>query len=219
MGVENHEQALHVAAPLNIGGDWDRILAVQGRALDSTEVDVDYIEANILPDRMTDEDIIARWENVFTLSVPSAPTLAERRENVTRKLAETGGLSKPYLEQFALSLGFNVEFEHAVKFFRCGTSRCGDLLYDPLLGFRALCSDDDREGTLICSDDRSDLFLHNSHNDDDKNIRLYEEDFTLRQWVFSVKIFDENRESADLLISELLRLKPISFVEWEFLIS
>ena len=216
MAIKKHEEALdRLLAPYKLEGDFKEVLEVQGRALDGVQVDVDYLEGEIIPDKADDEETLSRWENLLGLPTPSGINNDARRAQILAKLVATGGLSKPYFESLALALGYSVLFIDPPRFFRAGVSRANDPVFDPLEDFRALANDGSTVGGLVASEDRSDEFLHYKHNDENINLRVYDEGETPRQWAFGVEIYGETRGSSDLLIKKLLELKPVgTFVKW-----
>lgn len=215
--VKNHKEALDLMLkPYELDGDFESVTGVQGKTLDGVQTDVDYIETNLLPDKAFDEEILSRWESLLGLQVPSGNTTEERRTQILARLAAVGGLSRNYFENLAETLGFSVEFTDPPFLSRAGISRANDPVIDPLLGFRALATTGTFVGGLICSSDRSDRRLHEAHNDEGKNLRVYNEGAQPRKWVFGMKIFGITREEAEFFISLMLELKPVeTFIQWE----
>lgn len=215
---KKHEEALRLLLqPYKLESEIDDLLKVHGDALDRVQLDVDYLEANLLPDRATDETILSRWESLLGLPVPSGATTEERQQSIVAKLAATGGLSKAYFEALAASVGLIVEFILPPRFFRAGLSRANDKTFDPLKGFRALANSGAVVGGLVASTSRDDRSLHLAHNDEGQNLRVYNEGATPRQWVFGVVIYGSTREEADFFLNLLLELKPVeTFVQWFF---
>lgn len=78
----------------------------------------------------TATELLPEWELTLGLPDPcagAAPTLPARRSQVVARFANTGGQSIPFMEQFALALGYMITItQHSP--FRCGVSRCGESL-------------------------------------------------------------------------------------------
>lgn len=212
-----HEDALSLLIGSHkLEGDFEGVLQVQGKTLDGVQVDVDYIEANLLPDKAFDEEILSRWESLLGLPVPSGVTIEDRREQIIARLAAVGGLSRDYFERLANTLGYVVQFTEPPYLFRAGISRANDPTIDPLLGFRALANSGSVVGGLVASSDRSDRELHVAHNDRGENLRVYNEGEQPRKWAFGMKIIGITREEAEFFISLMLELKPVeTFIQWE----
>lgn len=82
-------------------------LLAEGTRLDEYQA---FIEALLLEtDPRTADVLLSDWERVYGLPDACAgfgATLAERRANLVAKVAETGGLSRPYFENLAAVLGY-----------------------------------------------------------------------------------------------------------------
>lgn len=81
----------------------------------------------------TSTEMLEDWEDLLGLPDPcvgDTEDLNERRQQAAQKLAAVGGMSAPYFETVAESLGFDAIVTD-VQEFRVGKSRVGDALTNP----------------------------------------------------------------------------------------
>ena len=76
----------------------------------------------------TTYELLPEWESSLGLPDPCAgesPTIQQRRAQVVARLASSGGQSLPYFEDFASSLGYDVDVINYVPA-RAGHAHCGE---------------------------------------------------------------------------------------------
>ncbi|RMC99888.1 DUF2313 domain-containing protein [Aquitalea palustris] len=100
-------------------------LQAEGRALDVAERDGLQAAAAISP--FFAEYTLPDWERVCALTPPSGAGYQQRLQAVLAKLAATGGLSIPYFQRLASSLGYRIDIVEPQPF-RAGINRAGDML-------------------------------------------------------------------------------------------
>ncbi|MBA4709582.1 YmfQ family protein [Aquitalea aquatica] len=100
-------------------------LHAEGRALDVAERDGLQAAAAISP--FFAEHTLPDWERVCGLTPPTSAVYQQRLQAVLAKLAATGGLSIPYFQRLASSLGYRIEVIE-LQPFRAGINRTGDTL-------------------------------------------------------------------------------------------
>ncbi len=75
-------------------------------------------------------ELLPEWESTLGLPDPCAgqsPTIQQRRNQVVARFANSGGQSAAYYTNFAANLGYVITVRNYAPF-RCGQSRCGDML-------------------------------------------------------------------------------------------
>jgi len=117
---------LKLLTPVNLGEDYDKLLAAQGAALDRAHSAASQALQDILPDLTLEK--ITDWERILALQPASDATLAARRQAVLLRFRMRGSLSRAYFITLAAAYGQSItitEYAPAV----CGQACCGDALY------------------------------------------------------------------------------------------
>lgn len=140
-----HSNLLKLLFPLEMGGDFEAELGVEGRSLDLAQSRGETLLQEMLPHLAA--TLITSWERVCGLIPGSDDTLQQRRDRVVAKLRENGGLSRAYFIALAASMGYTIaidepyatEGRHAWRItisgqptyeFYAGESCCDELLLD-----------------------------------------------------------------------------------------
>lgn len=209
-----HYRALKLLTPFGerLVGEQEADLIVEAKNLDDVQGDLDGLELEVVPYTMTDIDtFVIGWEATLELIPEPGDTVQDRVTRITNKLAQVGGLSKPYFESLALALGFTVILEFPPQFFRAGVSFASCPTFEINDGFLFLA------GSGVAHDDGTDRQNHLRHNDDGLVFKTYEPDYPLRQWVWTMTVQSVARVDADVLVETFIKLKPaFTFIEWFF---
>jgi uncharacterized protein YmfQ (DUF2313 family) len=132
-----HYQALKKLAPVNFSGEFDKTLRIDASFLDIILMAFKALLNEGYPD--TANSLIKSWERVIGFSVVG--TIDDKRNKIVAHLNATGGLSKQYFEQLAVSMGYVIGgisapnphlriVDGLFPPFRLGISVIGDHIYD-----------------------------------------------------------------------------------------
>lgn len=105
----------------------DAELTAEGNALDKTNVYADRVLAGVTP--LFAVDLLADWERVLNIVPADNIVYQKRLESVLIKIAEIGGLSRPYFIRLAANAGYTITIDE-LEPFRAGQGRAGDYLYE-----------------------------------------------------------------------------------------
>lgn len=122
-----HNNVLRLLFPVELGGDHDADLELEGKSLDTAQSVADQLLQEMFPDRAL--WLLPRWEAVLGINPEEDEPLQSRRDKVVKKIRERGGLSLPYFKRLIETLGYQVEIEKLVPFM-AGWSSAGDTIYD-----------------------------------------------------------------------------------------
>lgn len=122
----SHKNALKLLFPLELSGDFDADIEIEGKHLDEVQSRAEDLLNEMFPDQSF--ELLTDWERVCGLIPGAEDTLQLRRDRVIRKLRERGGLSREYFIALAADLGYTVTIEE-LQPFTCGINRCGDRLF------------------------------------------------------------------------------------------
>lgn len=152
LGGGGHADVLRLLFPIELAGELNNDLALEGRQLDASQTSAELILKEMLPQFAS--DTIADWERVYGLIPAAADTLQMRQIRLITKMRERGGLSIPYFLTLAVIMGYdNIVIEELLAntdgygaegifrwritftgtplyYFRAGQSRAGDRLVD-----------------------------------------------------------------------------------------
>lgn len=103
-------------------------LAAEGAALDQTRQSAQRAASGVTP--FYASALLSDWERVCGVTPGSADSYQQRLQAVLAKLAETGGLSRPYFIRLAERLGYRIEIAEPEPF-RAGRNRAGERLWIP----------------------------------------------------------------------------------------
>ena len=103
-------------------------LVAEGAALDLTRQSAQRAAGGITP--FYAGALLADWERVCAVTPGSADSYQQRLQAVLAKLAEVGGLSRPYFIRLAERLGYHIEIVEPEPF-RAGRNRAGERLWIP----------------------------------------------------------------------------------------
>jgi uncharacterized protein YmfQ (DUF2313 family) len=120
-----HEDVLKALFPLELEGDFDTGLGIEGLHLDGAQASAGTLLDEMFPD--TADELLADWERIVGVTPDDGDPIAARRDRVVAKLQARGGLSRPYFEGIAGSLGYEIGIT-AYGPTICGMARCGDML-------------------------------------------------------------------------------------------
>lgn len=146
-----HANVLKLLFPLELGGDFEADIALEGAALDAAEQSAVLLLREMIPQSATDS--IADWERVLGLTPDDDDTLQMRQARVISKLRERGGLSVAHFTALATTWGYTITIEELLAgtdglgdegmfrwrvtftatplyYFRAGQSRAGERLVD-----------------------------------------------------------------------------------------
>ncbi len=124
------ETTLKQLFPLELGGEHEATLAVDGRSLDAARQSIDTLLREVFPD--TTSGMLPDWERVLGLSPGADDPVIYRLEQVVRKMRERGGLSISYFIELAASIGYAISIEEP-KPFMAGVGQAGQEVMDPLV--------------------------------------------------------------------------------------
>lgn len=101
-------------------------LTAEANMMDDVSASAERVLASASPfySSMTLSD----WERVYDITPREGATQQERRENILVKMAATGGLSIPYFQGLAASLGYSITITEP-RAFQAGVNRCRDRLF------------------------------------------------------------------------------------------
>lgn len=122
----NHADTLKLLFPVELTGVFDDDIALEGKQFDESQASAESLLKEMFP--ATAYYLLPDWERVCGLIPGSDDTLQSRRDAVIRKLRESGGLSRTYFINLAVSMGWTITIEELLPFM-CGWGRCGDNLY------------------------------------------------------------------------------------------
>ncbi|MFZ4171341.1 YmfQ family protein [Enterobacter ludwigii] len=98
----------------------------EGNALQNAEDAADRVVQGVVP--LGPNELLSDWERLLGLTPSPDETISVRVTLVRAKINETGGLSRPYFINLALSLGYIITIDEPQPF-RVGINRMGDALY------------------------------------------------------------------------------------------
>ena len=128
MSVEQtNKHTLQLLFPLELGGDFATDLELEAKHLDEAQASGDALLKEMSP--ATTEKLLTSWERVLAITPGADEPLQSRRDKVVRKIRERGGLSIPYFQRLAESLGYEVEIVEPVPFM-AGWGCASDELFD-----------------------------------------------------------------------------------------
>jgi len=90
-------------------------LVAEGNLLDGAQLKAKSVVNAITPYRA--DQLIVDWERVLDLYVDASDSYQQRLEAVLQKLAETGGLSRPYFINLAARLGYSIVINELEPFY------------------------------------------------------------------------------------------------------
>jgi uncharacterized protein YmfQ (DUF2313 family) len=90
----------------DLGDDFDRVLWIDGVALDRADEILEAAAEEVLPDAAL--KLLADWERVYGIVPLATATVTSRRAAVKAAKAATGGLNKSYFESLASALGYTI---------------------------------------------------------------------------------------------------------------
>lgn len=122
----SHKNVLKLLFPLELGGDFEKDIELEGKHLDTAQARAEDILKEMLPDQAY--ELLPDWERVCGLTPGADDPLQLRRDRVIKKLRELGGLSRAYSINLAASLGYTISIEE-LRPFMAGIGRAGDTLY------------------------------------------------------------------------------------------
>jgi len=145
----SHRDVLRLLFPVEMGGDFEKDLELEGKLLDEAQARAEELLREIFPD--TANELLSEWERVCGLTPGASDPLALRRERVIQKLRELGRLDRAYYVALAATMGFAISIEELppnveghgeesifiwrihvagtpVYYFRAGESRAGERL-------------------------------------------------------------------------------------------
>ncbi|WP_375591707.1 YmfQ family protein [Chitiniphilus eburneus] len=100
-------------------------LSVEGAALDAAQRRAAEVANGVTP--LFARDLLPEWERVCGVAPAAGAGYQQRVQAVVAKLAETGGLSRPYFIRLAAGLGYQISIDEPQPF-RAGFNRAGDRL-------------------------------------------------------------------------------------------
>lgn len=112
--ANEHRDALRLLIPLEMEGDFEADLEVEGEALDELEGLVEQMLLEMSP--ATAEGLIADWERTCGITTDEEDTFERRQARVIAALRQVGGLSRQYYTDLAASLGHTIEIENYFPF-------------------------------------------------------------------------------------------------------
>lgn len=126
-----HKNVLKLLFPINIEGDFEADLDLEGSHLDDVQTRADDFLTEIFPDIAL--ELLDDWERVTGFpddctGVETDPV--KRRNNIVSRISNYGGLSQPYFIQLADNLGYTITIRE-FPLFRIGMSGMGDYIRDP----------------------------------------------------------------------------------------
>lgn len=121
-----HKDVLRLLFPLELTGDFDPDIEIEGKHLDDAQARAEDILKEMFPDQSS--ELLPHWERVCGFVTDTDEPLQKRRDRVINKLRELGGLSIPYFVSLAAALGYVITIEELTPF-RVGVGRCGDRIY------------------------------------------------------------------------------------------
>lgn len=121
-----HKDILKLLFPVEIEGVFDDDLAIEGKHLDSAQVDAEKLLSDIFPD--TASSSIADWERLYEIVPDPDSTLQARRSEVVRKFKERLGLSRQFYINLAQLYGWTITIDEFWPFM-CGWNQTGEMLY------------------------------------------------------------------------------------------
>lgn len=128
----------------DLGTDFLNDLLIEGKQLDLSNSDLDFLILNLFPD--TTIQLLEKFELLYDCYVPNGLTQAQRRQNLIAKMRAGGGLNKIYFYNIAAALGYNIEsgvdphlsiVDGNCPLFRADVSMADDPLYDNESGIGA----------------------------------------------------------------------------------
>ncbi|KAF0145128.1 MAG: phage protein [Nitrospirae bacterium] len=121
-----HKDALKLLFPLDLGGEFERDIELEGKQLDLAQARVDDLLKEMFPDGAY--ELLCCWERVCGITPGADDTLQMRRDTVIRKLREIGRLDRKYFIDVAAAMGYTITIEELHPFM-AGLSYAGDTLY------------------------------------------------------------------------------------------
>jgi uncharacterized protein YmfQ (DUF2313 family) len=127
MAAMNHNDALNLLFPIEIGGVFAADLLLEGKQLDEAQASAETLLREMYGD--TAYDLLAAWERVCALMPEDDAPLQSRRDAVVKKLRELGGLSRAYFIALAASRGWTITIDEFQPFM-AGINSAGDMLQE-----------------------------------------------------------------------------------------
>lgn len=127
-----HKDVLKQLFPIELGGDFDDDIIVEGKQLDDAQTQVEDLLTEMFPNTAEADKLLPDWERVFDIIPGSEDPQDARQKRVEVALQKTGGLSKEYFIQLAASMDYTITITDNMEEFRpfmTGWARTGDVLY------------------------------------------------------------------------------------------
>lgn len=122
-----HADILKLLQPIELGGDNDAEIEIDGGYLDAAETAAEGLIDEMYPDAAY--EILTSWERVYNLVPSDGATIQSRRDAVLQKIRSRGGLSRAYFIALAAVYGWTITVDEFYPSM-CGWMRCGDNLED-----------------------------------------------------------------------------------------
>jgi uncharacterized protein YmfQ (DUF2313 family) len=122
----SHKDVLRLLFPIELGGDHDADLELEGKYLDQAQAAADELQREMYPELAY--RLLPCWERVCDITPAEDEPLQSRRDKVVKKIRERGGLSLPYFKRLAETLGYTIEIEKPIEFM-AGWGCADDTLY------------------------------------------------------------------------------------------
>lgn len=104
-----HKDMLKLLIPVELGGEHDAALAVEGAAFDACQGRIDDLQGETFPD--TAEELLAQWEALYEIIPAAGATLQARQAAVAGKFSARGDIKKPYFVALAASMGYTIRID------------------------------------------------------------------------------------------------------------
>lgn len=121
-----HKDVLKLLFPIELSGDFDKDIELEGGFLDAAQERVEDLLKEIFVDQSY--ELIADWERVCGLTPNADDTMQIRRERIINKIRERGGLSRAYFIDIISAFGYIITIEEYMPFM-AGCGRAGDAVY------------------------------------------------------------------------------------------
>ncbi len=105
----SHKEILKLLFPVEMGGDFDTDIGVEGKHLDAAETRCGDLLREIFPDRAAES--LLDWERVCALTPEAGEVPESRRQKILAKIRERGGLSIAYFMGLADTMDFDISIE------------------------------------------------------------------------------------------------------------
>jgi len=124
----SHKQILAQLLPLELSGDNDTDLAVEGTILDRAMDSADSLLGEMFP--YSSSRLLMAWERVTGIIPLVDEPVQRRRDKVIRQLRTLGDIKKPYFEALLASLGYSMTIQEYIPSMSGWTGAGDELIPD-----------------------------------------------------------------------------------------